>query len=104
MPTDHSSMDGKGFHARFFSSFMVWQGRQGRRVEQAEFGALVGKAMHRKAYTQAAVSRWFTEAVPDLHTIEGIAKVLGTTPGYLAFGEGEPPNDPMTPTAMPRKR
>ena len=104
MAKAHNNGSGNTFHQRLFVLFMAWQGKQGRKVEQSELGTLVGKALKRRPFTQATVSRWFTTSIPSLETIEGLAKVMGSTPGWLAFGEGEPPDDPATPMPMPRPR
>jgi transcriptional regulator with XRE-family HTH domain len=83
----------------------VWFRRQallGRRIEQAEIAGLVGKALGRGPFTQAAVSKWLNgDSEPNLETIRAIAKVFEADPGWLAFGEGDPPNDPAAPIPMP---
>lgn len=38
--------------------------------------------------------------LPGLETIEQLARVLGAAPGWLAFGEGEPPEVPTTTTEL----
>jgi transcriptional regulator with XRE-family HTH domain len=83
----------------------VWFRRQallGRKIEQAEIAELVGKVMGRGPFTQAAVSKWLNgDSEPNLETIRAIAKVFEVDPGWLAFGEGDPPNDPAAPIPMP---
>jgi transcriptional regulator with XRE-family HTH domain len=76
----------------------------GRRIEQAEVGELVGKAMGREPFTQAAVSKWLLGgSEPNLETIRALAKTLEVDAGWLAFGTGQAPDDPASPIPMPRR-
>jgi transcriptional regulator with XRE-family HTH domain len=90
-----------GFTERVNRAFLVWQAGQGRRVTQTEIGKLVGKVLQSGAVNPATVSRWFQGAEPPLATIAAMAKVFECDPGWLAFGEGKPPEDPVTKRVRP---
>jgi transcriptional regulator with XRE-family HTH domain len=83
----------------------VWFRRQallGRKIEQAEIAERVAKLLGRDPFTPAAVSKWLNgSSEPNLETIQAIAKAFEVDPGWLAFGEGDPPNDPAAPIPMP---
>jgi hypothetical protein len=108
MPKTHNYNGVSQFHDRLIFAWFRWQALQGRQVQQTELGEAVAKLLNRKPVTSSSVSRWFTEAVPDLQTIAAIAKVLGVCAGWLAFGadcpECPPPENPAMPTPMPRPK
>ena len=104
MSETHNLNGASGFRDRLLFGWLRWQALQGRQALQEELAEAVGKALDRRPPTSSTVSRWFTEAVPDLQTIEAIARVLGVPAGWLAFGEGEPPDDPATATFMPPRK
>jgi transcriptional regulator with XRE-family HTH domain len=83
----------------------LWFRRQallGRKIGQSEIARDVGRLMGRESFTQAAVSRWLNgEVDPDVKTVLAIAQAFEVDPGWLAFGTGEPPNDPAAPSPMP---
>lgn len=71
-----------GFGDRVLQARLDMAARLRRTVSQVE----VGKAM---GVTGVAVGSWEkNEKVPDLETIQRLARFLGVSPGYLAFGEG----------------
>jgi transcriptional regulator with XRE-family HTH domain len=82
----------------------IWFRRQallGRKIDQTEIAEAVAKQMGRETFVQGTVSRWLNGTEPSLDTIRAIAKVFGVDPGWLAFGEGEEPDDPAAPEFMP---
>jgi hypothetical protein len=104
MPDNHKAQQGSGFKDRLLFAWFRWQALQGKQMQQAELGESVGKILKRKPVTPSSVSRWFTEAEPDLQVICAIARSLGVDPGWLAFGpdsQAPAPNDPAMPTPMP---
>lgn len=108
MPKTQNPNGVNHFHDRLIFAWFRWQALQGRQVQQSELGIAVGKLLNKKPVHVSTVSRWFTEATPDLQTIVAIAKVLGVTPGWLAFGSDcadcPPPSDPAMPIPMPRPK
>ena len=85
----------------------AWFRRQallGRKIDQTEIAKAVGKELGRETFTQAAVSRWFNGSEPNFETTQAIARVFDVSAGWLAFGEGEPPNDPARAYPMPPPR
>lgn len=79
-----SSLAQRIFHAHLELSY-----RLGRRVTQAEFGALIAEEMGREeAFTAAAVSRWEKGVqLPSPRIIEAIAAVTQLDPGWISHGE-----------------
>ena len=73
----------------------VWRKRESmlrRDIDQQEVATAVGKLLGGKPLSQGAVSKWRNgKSVPDLHTIEALAKFFKVDPGSLAFGLGEEP-------------
>lgn len=90
------------FHERMLWAFFRWQSRQRpvKQVKHEELGAAVGKALGGKPIAQPTVSRWFTDSIPARATMVAIAKVFEVPVGWLAYGEGEPPEDPAAPLPM----
>ena len=93
------------FAARLTFLLFRRQALLGKRIYQAELGQEIGRALGREPFTQAAVQKWLAgENEPNFETTGAIARVFGVSAGWLAFGEGEPPNDPAAPEPMPPPR
>ncbi len=71
------------FPARLKRARLDQSGPRGENFSPEKLAALLG-------VSGQTVRNWEAgSAAPDLATIERLARVLGTTPGYLAFNEGE---------------
>lgn len=81
------SMSAQNFSARLFRAWHLLQIRKQGGVTQEWLGKRVGRILGEEDLSQSAVSRWFKGAIPDLDTIEAMAKALEVDPGWLAFGE-----------------
>lgn len=91
------------FASRLERGWLRLQADEGKRVDQKEIGKRAGKAIGRKAFSQASVSRWFNGTVPDdIETILGIARALRVDPGWLAFGsESAAPMEAASAAVLP---
>ena len=99
-------MDGAGFRDRLFLAWSLWQGRNRRKLTQAELGVMLEK-VGGEAVSQPTVSSWFKDVLPGLHDVEHLAKALECDPGWLAFGpaSGAPgPDDPVRAATVPLPR
>jgi hypothetical protein len=92
------------FQERLLWAFFRWQARRRpvTQVTHEELGVLIGKEMGGKRILQPTVSRWFTGSIPSRPTMVALAKVLDVSVGWLAYGEGDPPDDPAHPVFMPK--
>lgn len=75
------------FASRLKLGWLRLQATEGKEVDQKEIAKRAGKALKRKPFSQATVSRWFNGTVPDVETVGGLALALKVDPGWLAFGE-----------------
>lgn len=73
---------------RILLAHLELNARLGRKVTQAELGAIVAERMGRGApFTAAAVSRWETGSkLPGPVVIEAIAAATDTDPGWISHG------------------
>lgn len=94
------------FQERLLWAFFIYQSKQRpvRVITHPELAEMVGREMGGVSIHQTTVSRWFTESFPSRPTMAALARVLGVDVGWLAYGEGEPPDDRdgSEPDAMPR--
>lgn len=87
------------FAARLFQAQLAYEGRIGRRLTREEFASMVD-------VSHPTVSAWLNaNQLPSIVQVQDIARALGVSPGWLAFGEGvmlsgnhEPPKLPTHPT------
>ena len=83
----------KGFRKRFRKAYRDLQDE----MEESGTGRLtrtmIGRMLEKKlgkGRSANAVSEWWTgKSIPDTIPIAALADVLGVSPGWLAFGEGE---------------
>jgi hypothetical protein len=73
---------------RILLAHLELNARLGRKVTQAELGAMVAERMGRGTpFTAAAVSRWETGSkLPGPAVIEAIANATSTDPGWISHG------------------
>ncbi len=84
-------MTSQEFAGRLARAFRVYQARINEDVEQAELGRRVAVRLGRAdAFSQGAVSRWFSGSEPRYAVVRAIAEELGVTAAWLAFGETTP--------------
>ena len=78
------------FQDRFRRAYRVLEEAEGgERISQAEIGRRMAQRLG-MGRSPAAVSEWWTgKSIPDTITMAALADVLGASPGWLAFGEGE---------------
>ncbi len=74
---------------RIFFAHLELSYRIGRRVTLSELGELVAEQMGRSTpFSGSAVSRWEAGTLtPSAETIEAIAAVTGTDPGWISHGD-----------------
>lgn len=69
-----------GFGERFRESLDKWAG--GRRGAKGEFAAQLGMTLR-------GIQHMYSGVMPQIDKVEDAARVLGVSPAWLAFGEGE---------------
>ena len=80
----------KAFGTRFFQALQDLGKTEGTGVSQGEVAARVAKILKEKTKRDNTVSQWRNgKSLPDVVTVFVLARVLGVSPGWLAFGEGE---------------
>ncbi len=86
--------------ARMFAAQSRAEARLGRRLTLQEIGAEVGRRIGRQPAAPSVVRRWLRgQSEPSLDTLHALAAVFGVSPGWLAFGEGDPTPRPGVPVA-----
>ena len=76
------------FAGRLAKAHGVHYARHGSRLTQEEIGVLVGRELRRDPVSQQKVQTWFGGREPDYLELSALARVLGVSAGWLAFGEG----------------
>ncbi len=67
---------------RLFQAQLSYEGKTGERLTRGRFAEMVG-------VSQPTASEWFTGTrLPSLEQVEAIARALGVSPAWIAFGEG----------------
>jgi transcriptional regulator with XRE-family HTH domain len=77
------------FKQRLFTAQKRYELKVGRTLDRDELAAKVGKAVKwGKPFSRGTVSQWFLgNQMPSVEQLEAIAKVLGCSPAWLAFGQ-----------------
>ncbi len=77
------------FKHRLFIAQKRYELKAGRSLDRDELAAGVGKAVKwGKPFSNATVSQWFLgNQMPSVEQLDAIAKFLGCSPSWLAFGD-----------------
>lgn len=106
--TEPNAQDGPlgGFGIRLQRAMETWHIRHGRRrrISQRELGEWVGETLGREPFDASTVYRWLEGAEPPLATIAALGAVLDVSAGWLAFEEGQGPDDPTFTQYEPQPR
>lgn len=91
-----SKLESDELYLRLFLAYKSYEGRLGSKVSQAALAEAIGES-------QPTISEWLRKdgRVPSVEQVERVARVLGVSPGWVAFNEGvmlsgaHPPAKPL---------